>query len=296
MVFVFLIAISIVFCFWRQGEKNVPDYGKLREPDSGKNSVRQLPLSQNQPWPSVSYQKPPESETIKFPIFNYHHIRPMPPETAPINERSFTVTPQIFEEHLKYFQENGYQVVLAEELLNYFDSGQPLPPKAAAITFDDGRYGQYEFAFPLLKKYGVKATFFITTDWVGKKDFMTWAQIKEMSDNGMIIGSHAVTHPHLAELSDEKLKQELEESKKILAEKIGPLRRSDSEASQLADLLAYPGGNYSDRVIEFTKNAGYRGAFGVYKIIDQSPKYRYSIRRFHADDNLESIASKLMKY
>lgn len=230
--------------------------------------------------------KPADNEVIKFPVFNYHHIRPMPPETAPIDERSFTVSPEMFEAHLKYFKDNGYEVVLARELVKYFDTGEPLPPKAVAITFDDGRYGQYEFAFKLLKKYGMPATFFITTNWVGKNDFMAWAQIKEMSDAGMEIGSHALSHPHLSDLSDEQLKKELENSKKIIEEQTG----------KTADLLAYPGGDYDNRVIEATKKAGYTAAFGVYKIINQTPKYRYSIRRFHADDNLESVTNKITGY
>jgi len=236
--------------------------------------------------PEPSYKKPDENTIIKFPVFNYHHIRPMPPETAPINDRAFTVSPEGFEAHLKYFKENGYQTVLINDLMDYFDTGKPLPEKAVAITFDDGRYGQYKWAYFLLKKYEMKATFFITTGWVGSNDFLTWDQIKEMSNNGMAIGSHSISHPHLSDQNDIDLKHELEDSKKIIEEKIG----------KRIEYLAYPGGDYSPRVIEFTKTAGYQAALSVYKIIDQAPKYRYVIRRFHADDPLESITSKLVNY
>ncbi len=251
-----------------------------------------LPSSSPQAYVSVTeaepvaYQKPGDSVIIKFPVFNYHHIRPMPPETAPIDERSFAVSPEGFEAHLKYFQDNGYRVVLARELINYFDEGKPLPAKAVAITFDDGRYGQYEFAFSLLKKYGMRATFFITTEWIGKKDFMTWAEIKEMSDAGMEIGSHGFNHANLTALSDDDLMKQLVESKSILEEKTG----------RTVDLLAYPGGNYNERVIEMAKATSYGAAFGVYKIINQMPKYRYQIRRFHADDWLDSVAGNLVGY
>jgi len=60
--------------------------------------------------------------------------------------------------------------------------------------------------------------------------------------------------------------------------------------------LAYPGGNYNAHVIDFVKEAGYQAALSVYKIIDQEPKFRYAIRRFHADDALESITEKLVGY
>jgi len=210
----------------------------------------------------------------------------MPPASAPIDERSFTVTPEGFEAHLKYFKDNGYQTVLISDLLDYFDTGKPLSAKAVAITFDDGRYGQYDFAYKLLKQYNMVATFFVTTGWVGRKDILTWDEIKEMSDNGMAIGSHSISHPHLTAQNDADLRHELVDSKKEIEEKIG----------QSINLLAYPGGDYNDRVIKFAKEAGYIAGLGVYKIIDQMPKYRYSIRRFHADDALDSITSKLVNY
>lgn len=239
------------------------------------------------PQSADGYSVPDLNKTIKFPVFNYHRLGPMP-ENADINRRAFTVTPELFEEHLKYFRDNAYQIVLVGELIAYFKTGKPLPPKAVAITFDDGYLEHYQNAFPLLKKYGVKATFFIPTSWVGtstRGDMMSWAQIKEMSDAGMVIGSHAMTHPNLQSLSDEDLKKELEESKRIIKEKTG----------KLCDLLAYPGGNHDERVIEAVASAGYKGALSVYKIINQAPKYIYSIRRFHADDNMESVVGKLVE-
>jgi len=245
------------------------------------------PIFKPLPSDEQAYQKPAEDAVIKFPVFNYHHIRPMPSEaSSTITDRAFTVSPEGFEAHLKYFQENGYQTVLIDDLLSYFDTGKPLPAKAISITFDDGRYGQYKWAYPLLRQYGMVATFFITTDWVGKETFLTWSQIKEMSDNGMAIGSHALDHPSLSVLSGAVLKKELEESKKIIEEKIG----------KKIDYLAYKGGSFNEKDIEATRAAGYQAALSVYKIIDQMPKYRYVIRRFHADDPLESITSKLTGY
>jgi peptidoglycan/xylan/chitin deacetylase (PgdA/CDA1 family) len=255
-----------------------------------------LPLSETL-LAKLNYQKPAEDTTIEFPVFNYHHIRPMPSvASSTITDRAFTVSPEGFETHLKYFKENGYEVVLIDELIEYFDMGKPLPQKAVAITFDDGRYGQYKWAYPLLRRYGMTATFFITTDWIGRDTFMNWNQIKEMSENGMVIGSHSLSHVNLTTLSDETLKKELEDSKKIIEEKINPSGQSEGEVSRKIDYLAYPGGNFNEHVIEFARAAGYKAGLGVYKIINQEPKYRYMIRRFHADDALESITNKLTEY
>jgi len=231
-------------------------------------------------------QKPAKNLVFKFPVFNYHHIRPMPPETAHINERSFTVTPEGFEKHLQYFRDNGYQPVTLNALFDFFETGQPLPKKAVAITFDDGRWGQYDLAFPLLQKYGFAATFFIVTDWVGQDGFVTWDEVREMSDAGMLIGSHTLDHFNMNTLSDERLAQECANSKTIIEGKIG----------KKVDYLAYPGGSHNQRVMDAVKAAGYKGAMTVFKIIDQSPAWPYEIRRFHADDDLGSIMSKLAEY
>lgn len=284
LLIILLAAVGAVFFAW----KNNTEFSA--KPTSTPTKTYTLPPTESPtetlPVPSAEYKIPDQNSIIKFPIFNYHHIRPMPPDTAPIDDRTFTVTPEGFESHLKYFKDNGYQVILASKLLNYFDTGKPLPPKTVAITFDDGRYGQYKWAYPLLKQYHMAATFFITTGWIGKDGFLAWDQIKEMSDNGMAIGSHSISHANEPSQNDTDLRHELVDSKKIIEEKIG----------KNIDLLAYPGGGYNDRVIDFTKQAGYTAAFSVYKIIEQSPKYRYTIRRFHADDALDSITSKLTLY
>ena len=282
-----LAAIGLVFYNWRGGGQQ-EGIGPGSQPTESFKATLTSSYQPNGQLPSSGdlYQKPAENEIIKFPIFNYHHIRPMPPESAGVTERAFTVTAEGLEEHLKYFKENGYQVVLVDELLEYFDTGKLLPSKAVALTFDDGWQRHYKNAFPILKKYGVKATFFVPTGWVGQPWVMSWEEMEEMSRAGMIFGSHSISHPHLDKLSDEELKKEVGDSKKILEEKLG----------KKVDYLAYPAGMYNDRVIEAVKAAGYQAALGVYKIIEQGPKFRWTIRRFHADDALESITGKLQDY
>lgn len=284
--FVILAAIGAGFYFWQ-------DILLTKAEPTMKIKITHTPeptsfLSGLLPFAQDDYKIPDQNQIIKFPIFNYHHIRPMPPETAHINQRTFTVTPEGLEEHLKFFKENGYNVVPIGDLIEYYDTGKPLPAKAVAITFDDGRYGQYKWALPLLQQYGIKATFFIVAHWVDKKDpdIMTWNQIRELDRAGMVIGSHTLEHPPLSKLNDIQLMDELVNSKKKIEEELG----------HAIEYLAYPGGDYNEHVIEKTKEAGYRAAMGVYKIIDQAPKYRYAVRRFHADDWLESISGKLTEY
>ena len=280
------MAASAVFFFWR-GEKiefSNPSSNPTPSFSVSPTPLTILPESSNVP----PNQKPAENIVIKFPIFNYHHLGPLP-ANADINRQAFTVAPEMLEEHLIYFRDHGYKIVPVSDLGDYFYTGQPLPPKAGALTFDDGYREHYKNAFPILKKYNAVATFFVPTGWISsstKPDIMTWEELKEMSAAGMTIASHSISHPNLTKLSDEDLKKQLEESKKIIEEKIG----------QPCDFLAYPGGSYDARVIDAAKAAGYKSAVGIYKIIEQSPKYLFSVRRFHADDNLESVTDKLKDY
>ena len=194
------------------------------------------------------YQKPKKGESTMIPIIVYHSIRPSyPGETALV--KRFTTEPTILDQEFAHLKEKGYQVISFNELLKYFDEGKPLPPKAVILTFDDGWKNQYIYAFPLLKKYGFTATFFVFTNAIGHKNFLSWEEIKEMDAAGMTIGGHTKTHPYLTKITDpEKLAAEIAGGKKILEDHLG----------KKVDVFAYPFGLYNDAVIKAVRDAGYR--------------------------------------
>jgi peptidoglycan/xylan/chitin deacetylase (PgdA/CDA1 family) len=124
-------------------------------------------------------------------------------------------------------------------------SGAP----CVGITFDDGTLGQYELAAPALRARGMSATFFVTTDWVGKPGFMDWPQVGQLSEWGMSVQSHTKSHPHLSQLDREALHLELAESKAIL----------DSRLGQDTVHLALPGGDAPRRGLRAViTEVGYR--------------------------------------
>lgn len=119
------------------------------------------------------------------------------------------------------------------------------------ITFDDGDITNYQYAYPTLKDFGLRAGFFILVSKAGTQGYMSWAQIKELKDEGMLIGSHGLTHRILTELSDGDLDYELKESKRILEENL----------SAPVDYLSIPRGFYNKKVIEKAKELGYKAVF-----------------------------------
>lgn len=113
-----------------------------------------------------------------------------------LGPREFWTTPVgQFENHLKFFQDTNTRVMTLDEVADLYRRGEPIPEKAVVLTIDDADISVYRQAWPLLKKYNVKAHLFVPTGMVATQwsslDVCTWAQLKEMSDSGhVLIGSH----------------------------------------------------------------------------------------------------------
>ena len=91
-------------------------------------------------------------EEVFLPIIMYHSIL-----KDKKLQNDYTIPPTLFENDLKYLTDNGYTTVTVEDLINYVYHGRDLPDKCIMLTFDDGYYNNYYYAFPLLKKYKCKA-------------------------------------------------------------------------------------------------------------------------------------------
>ncbi|MBE6665016.1 MAG: polysaccharide deacetylase family protein [Ruminococcaceae bacterium] len=181
-----------------------------------------------------TYSYSPETK-----ILLYHLVRD---ETYGDYEYLF-VRESDFENQLLEIQRLGYQTVFADELSKLKDG-----EKAVVLTFDDGYSDCYDTVYPLLQKYGMKATFFISTALLGEENHLTEAQILEMQESGLCrFGSHTVTHIRLDEALTEEAERELSESKKALEDLTGEKIIS----------LAYPNGAYNDLVELLAEKCGY---------------------------------------
>jgi len=132
-----------------------------------------------------------------------------------------------------------------------------------AVTFDDGYRDNLAIAAPILLKYGMSFTVFITTSFVRKSSpfYLSCEELKELSGlEGVTIGSHGVTHAHLAQCSDEELRKELKDSRSFIEDIIGKPVRS----------LSYPYGSVNRRVRDAAGEVGYEigccSLFGVNEI------------------------------
>lgn len=201
------------------------------------------------PWPTpdnAAYRR-----EIKAPIFMYHHVGPLPPSADKIRI-GLTVLPDSFDSQLAFLTKLGYKSVDFYQLNYALTLGWPLPERPMIITFDDAYDDVYEFAFPIMKKYGFTGTVFVPTEFIdrGLADYMNWEQLEELAAAGWRLEPHTKTHEEVDNRSREWLVYQMLGSMETLRYHIGYQPR----------FFAYPSGAYDDKAIEVLKEIGYWGA------------------------------------
>jgi peptidoglycan/xylan/chitin deacetylase (PgdA/CDA1 family) len=192
------------------------------------------------------------TKTVILPILVYHIVRPSRASDSPA-VRAMALTPETFDAQLAHLNISGYHVVGFRDLEKYFSSGTSLPAKPVIISFDDGWADQYKYAVPILEKYHDTATFFVYTNAIDHRGFLSWQDLNNLIANGMTIGDHSRSHPHLANIANsQRLWDEIYGSKNTLEKK---LLVSITE-------FAYPFGQHNHATIEVVRKAGFLVARG----------------------------------
>ncbi|OHY30573.1 deacetylase [Streptococcus parauberis] len=189
-----------------------------------------------------------ESSPIKLPILMYHAIHTMDPSEAP--NANLIVDPKVFEEQVKAMADDGYYFLTPEEAYRVLDKNEKPANKVVWLTFDDSMIDFYQIAYPIMKKYKVKATNNVITSYTDEKRVsnLSLEQMTEMKKNGMSFQDHTVNHPDLSQESSESRTAELKDSKTYL----------DTNLNQETIAVAYPSGRYSDSTLKIAKSLNYK--------------------------------------
>jgi len=152
---------------------------------------------------------------------------------------------------MDYLSKKGYTTVTLPEVVEGLKGIGVLPPKPVVLTFDDGYQDFYENVYPVLKTYNFKATVFVITQLVGGADYLSWGELREMTDSGLVsLGDHTLSHLSLVSLSKEKIQDEIMSAKKIIQEKTGIA----------TNVFAYPYGGFKSEAEEVLKEGGFVAA------------------------------------
>ena len=160
-------------------------------------------------------------------------------------EQRYVLSLQTFWEQLAYLHRKGYRSYLLEEVADMAG----WPEKGIVLTFDDGHRSNYTLVLPLLLRYGFRAEFFITTDWIGTPNHLSAEEIRGLYEAGMGIGSHGLDHRYFDELPEREIVRQLRGSRELLAEITG---------GRITGFSA-PGGGESKRVLLMLEGVDFKG-------------------------------------
>ena len=186
-----------------------------------------------------------------------------------------------FKKHIEELTNNNYNVISIEQIIDAFINKKNLPKKTVGLTIDDAFKSVYKKAWPLLKESGLPFTIFVSTGHVSSrsKSYMTWEEIKELSDSGVSIGHHTVNHPHLVNKSIDVLEDEIENANNAFQENLG----------YVPDIFSYPYGEYNLQIKDFIKEKKFKAAFGQQSGIAFNEIDIFELPRFSLNEQYGSV-------
>lgn len=189
---------------------------------------------------------PVRSINLMHSVLVYHTISaPLEPLVADAD-----ISPEKFERHLAWLSRWRHVVSLEETLT------ATAPRNLVAITFDDGYQDNLTVALPLLEKFQLPMTIFVTAGFLGRDTYLSESELRELSQHPLVtVGAHGLWHRHFNRLTTADARFELTESRRLLAGITG----------RPVDLLAWPFGECNEELEQLSAECGYRASWSVWK-------------------------------
>lgn len=186
-------------------------------------------------------------------IMLYHHVdEDTPPSTS--------VTPEQFAGHLDRLEEEGFEVVRLDELVERVQAGLDPREKVASITFDDAYESILKTGIPMMEERGWEATVFVATEPVknASRGMMSADEVRDLHDRGHLMVNHSHTHHHMVRRRDgeserswlRRLREDTRKAQQLLAQWLG---------EEPPRYFAYPYGEHDPKVRELLREMGYKG-------------------------------------
>lgn len=250
-----------------------------------------------------------KERAVSIPIIMYHSLL-----YDKSLQNNYTVSPDLFENDLKYLRENGYESVTVKDLVDYVYSDKELKSKSVMLTFDDGYYNNYYYAYPLLKKYNYKAVISpiasMTEKFTKSGEIsvtygnMSISDIKEMVDAGYVeIQNHSYNMHTLKPRRgiEQKSGETLEKYTEVIKEDITKAQNYfKNNADITPTCFVYPFGAKSNSTLEIIKKLGFVCTLTCTEkpnLITKNPDSLYELGRYRREKNetMESLLSRINK-
>lgn len=191
-------------------------------------------------------------QVVTAPVLMYHYVRVVADPQADQLGFSLSVTPAAFETQMTYLISHGFTTITPDDLWQAVSGQSTLPPKPVLITFDDGYADFYTAAWPILKKYNLKATAFVVTgflsDLAGR--YLTWSEVRELDRSGLVtIADHTAHHVNVATSAQAEFE--------IVASK----QRLEAFLGHAVTAFAYPGGTFNIAAEKMVAKSGFNFGF-----------------------------------
>jgi peptidoglycan/xylan/chitin deacetylase (PgdA/CDA1 family) len=256
--------------------------------------------------------------TQAVPVLMYHHVSPQP--------GLVTVSPETFEEHMAYLARKKYHALAADEFLEFLQGKRALDGRSVLITFDDGYLDNYVYAWPILKRYGLKATIFAITGLVGEgaartylgaakvlpatpdhrsckaaitegradEVMLRWSEIETMEASGAVeIHSHTHTHQRWDQLHADKSQRLVAVEADLAASRDALKRRLGKDSRH----LCWPWGYFEEEYQAIAEKAGFAAQYATAKGINIAGSNPRQIARMVVKDKpVGWLGSRLMIY
>jgi O-antigen/teichoic acid export membrane protein/peptidoglycan/xylan/chitin deacetylase (PgdA/CDA1 family) len=189
-------------------------------------------------------------------VLGYHGVGPSAQGEDP---HFLRIPTEVFEQQLRLLTEAGFEFTTVAELAERAGGGRP-PPGLVALSFDDGMYDNHAVLLPILRRFGIPATVYVTTGLIGQRNpwfspgsdarMMTEDELRELDAAGLEMGAHTVHHADLSQLGEDDCLREMVESRERLEEIVGTPVRT----------FAYPYCRYGPVALEAAGKAGFEVA------------------------------------
>lgn len=203
-------------------------------------------------------------DEVKLPIIMYHSILK---DSARAGD--YVISPETLEKDLDYLKQNGYETITVKDLVNYVDGLSDLPEKPVMITFDDGHFNNFLYAYPLLKERNMKAVISVIgyeTEQYSENgqenaywSYLSTSRLKEMSSVFEIQNHSYNMHELTPRKGSTRMRGESKEDyRQVLIADTEKVQKLLSDAGISAPICyTYPYGAYSSESEEIIQSLGF---------------------------------------